>query len=158
MPEITLRPATHTDIAQILEISLSDATAAHWSAQQWVDLFDPQAPPRLILVAVRPGTLPRVCGFLVALHPPEGSVAEPWELENIAVAASMRRQGVGRKLLKALLDAAQAEHAQRMLLEVRCSNQAALALYHSEGFRLLATRRGYYHDPIEDALVLVHDF
>lgn len=117
-----------------------------------------EAPPRLILVAVRPGTLPRVCGFLVALHPPVGFEEDPWELENIAVAASMRRQGVGRKLLKALLEAAAAGQAQRLLLEVRQSNQPALALYYSEGFRLLAARRGYYHDPVEDALVLVHDF
>ncbi len=157
-PEITLRPATHNDIPQILEIALGDGTAAHWSAQQWVDLFDPQAPPRLILVAVRAGVLPKVCGFLVALHPPAGREGGDCELENVAVAEAMRRHGIGRRLLQALAEDARAHHAARLLLEVRRSNQAAIALYLSEGFRLLAARRGYYHDPIEDALIMVQEF
>jgi ribosomal-protein-alanine N-acetyltransferase len=37
---------------------------------------------------------------------------------------------------------------------VRCSNQAAIALYKKKGFRQLSKRKNYYQNPVEDALVM----
>ena len=47
--------------------------------------------------------------------------------------------------------------ARRALLEVRAGNREALALYESLGFRRLGVRRGYYREPVEDALVLARE-
>jgi ribosomal-protein-alanine N-acetyltransferase len=55
-------------------------------------------------------------------------------------------------LLRALVAHARSARQRLVLLEVRRSNQAAIALYESEGFRTTNVRRGYYADTAEDAL------
>ncbi|MDR3765377.1 MAG: ribosomal protein S18-alanine N-acetyltransferase [Acidobacteriota bacterium] len=153
-PEITLRSAREADIPGMMEISLSGDTAARWTAQQWVDIFDPQSPPRLVLVAERPGTLPKICGFLVAQLPPVGLAEGDCELENIAVDPIMRRRGLGLRLLQELLNRAQIQRSAHVMLEVRRSNETAIALYRSCGFGIAGTRRKYYQNPDEDALIM----
>lgn len=79
-------------------------------------------------------------------------------LLNLAVAPTARRGGLARRLLDHVLAQARAAEAQRVLLEVRESNGAAVGLYADAGFRLLARRRGYYPAAggrREDALVMV---
>jgi ribosomal-protein-alanine N-acetyltransferase len=153
---IILRPATEEDVAQMIAISLADGSTTRWTAQQWVDIFDPQSPPRLVLVAQEAALSPTVHGFLVALCGPACGEAADFELENIAVHPSMRRQGIGRSLISALLDHARLVRAGRILLEVRESNVAAIRLYQSCGFTVLGNRREYYSNPVENALVMVH--
>jgi ribosomal-protein-alanine N-acetyltransferase len=75
-------------------------------------------------------------------------------LENIAVLPECRRQGVAGALLSALLSQARRQHAERILLEVRASNEAAIHLYLANGFQTLARRRDYYRNPQEDAVIL----
>jgi ribosomal-protein-alanine N-acetyltransferase len=84
--------------------------------------------------------------------------AADWELENVAVGREFRRRGIGRELIAALLAYARAGNAERILLEVRASNEGAIRLYKGSGFQILARREGYYRDPDEDALVMVHTF
>jgi ribosomal-protein-alanine N-acetyltransferase len=75
---------------------------------------------------------------------------------NLCVAASMQRQGLGRQLLDRLLQLAQALQVERMFLEVRPSNAAAIHLYESAGFIRMGLRKDYYRasNGREDALVL----
>jgi len=77
-------------------------------------------------------------------------------LLNLSVAARWQRRGVGRELLGFVLKLARDYGAKHLFLEVRPSNEAALALYASAGFTRLATRRGYYPagDVREDAVVM----
>src|SRR5205823_3688349 len=65
-----------------------------------------------------------------------------------------RRQGVGRRLLIALIDLAEELRASRVTLEVRTGNQAAQALYAELGFEVAGRRGNYYTDDGEDALVM----
>jgi ribosomal-protein-alanine N-acetyltransferase len=81
-------------------------------------------------------------------------VADEMHILDLAVCAERQRQGLARWLLAFALDQARRRGAARAFLEVRRSNQPALALYQSLGFRVLAERRLYYRDPGEDALVL----
>ena len=72
----------------------------------------------------------------------------------MATAPEARRQGVGRSLL-----ALAAEHGRRracrlVTLEVRRSNQAALALYGALGYRQVGVRPRYYAEENEDAIVM----
>lgn len=76
-------------------------------------------------------------------------------LLNLAVAPSCRRQGIGRLLMHFLLDSARKQRVEQVLLEVRPSNTAALALYRSLGFRVLNIRPSYYPPENEEAWVLV---
>jgi ribosomal-protein-alanine N-acetyltransferase len=86
-------------------------------------------------------------GFLLAWH-----VVDELHLLEIATHPEMRRRGVARNLLLALLEQARSLHARLLLLEVRRSNEAAIRLYRSLGFRTTGVRRGYYADNSEDAL------
>lgn len=75
---------------------------------------------------------------------------------NICTAPSCRRQGAASFLMRHLLQIATAAGLDEMLLEVRRSNTAALALYQALDFRQIAVRKGYYPagDEREDALLL----
>jgi ribosomal-protein-alanine N-acetyltransferase len=77
-------------------------------------------------------------------------------LLNLSVAAEWQRRGIGRELLAFVTKLARDYGAARLLLEVRPSNHAALALYAAAGFSRLAVRRDYYPagDDREDAVVL----
>ncbi len=66
------------------------------------------------------------------------------ELQAILVAESYRRQGVARCLLEAVIAQARDWERERLLLEVRAGNVAALTLYRRLGFVQDGRRRGYY--------------
>ena len=78
-------------------------------------------------------------------------------VDNVAVFPEARRQGVGRKLMEALLPATAARGGEFLSLEVRPSNLEALALYRGLGFREVGRRRRFYDDPVEDGLLLTKD-
>lgn len=78
-------------------------------------------------------------------------------LNTVAVAPTHRRQGLATRLLQHVLTEAAARGVTRATLEVRTSNQAALKLYERLGFKVTATRPGYYTQPDEDALILWRD-
>jgi ribosomal-protein-alanine N-acetyltransferase len=84
-------------------------------------------------------------------------VFEELRLMNVAVCESMRRRGVARALVTEALRLGQAEGATRAVLEVRASNEAALALYRRLGFVPVGTRRRYYANPEEDAVLMEMD-
>lgn len=82
--------------------------------------------------------------------------ADEAHLLNLSIAADWQRRGHGSALLRFVVKLARDYGAERMFLEVRPSNAAALALYRRAGFSEIAVRRGYYpaHHGREDALVL----
>ena len=75
------------------------------------------------------------------------------EVDNIAVAESCRRRGVGKKLLKKLETEAKERGARVILLEVRVSNAPAMTMYLKEGFKGIYVRPRYYPDA-QDAVVM----
>ena len=75
-------------------------------------------------------------------------------ITTIAVDLRYRGQHVGERLLIGLIDAALERGARWMTLEVRRSNTTAQALYKKYGFREIGTRKGYYSDNREDAIVM----
>ncbi|MEZ4485293.1 MAG: ribosomal protein S18-alanine N-acetyltransferase [Syntrophotaleaceae bacterium] len=89
-----------------------------------------------------------LAGFLCAWR-----VCGEVSILNVATAPHMRRRGVARALLSQALERNQLAGLERALLEVRPSNQGAIALYASFGFRQIDRRRSYYSDG-EDALVM----
>jgi ribosomal-protein-alanine N-acetyltransferase len=81
-------------------------------------------------------------------------VLDEIHINNLAVRPDSRRQGTGRMLLEQVLREGVRLGARRATLEVRRSNAAALRLYQGAGFTIAGTRRRYYSNPVEDALVL----
>ena len=109
-----------------------EAELARQIALPWVLRAEPGAP---------------IVAFLLAW-----SVADELHLLDMASHPNQRRRGYARALLAELMRYAQTEHKRLVLLEVRHTNQPAIALYESAGFQSTGVRRGYYSDTGEDAL------
>jgi ribosomal-protein-alanine N-acetyltransferase len=91
----------------------------------------------------------RVVGYFVSWFL-QGEV----HLLNIAVAVPYQRRGLARRMLRYLFELAAMEQKEMISLEVRGSNEGAIALYKSFGFAPVGVRRQYYQDDKEDALLM----
>lgn len=80
--------------------------------------------------------------------PPEADVM------NVAVSPDYRRQGIGESLMVALGEALGQKGIESLTLEVRASNEGAIALYDRLGYAQVGRRPNYYTDPKEDALIM----
>jgi [ribosomal protein S18]-alanine N-acetyltransferase len=141
-----------TDVPAIMDLERQSPAAAHWSREQHEGLFvtadrQPQS-ERFAWVVDDEGESPEVLAFLVAHR-----VDAEWELENIVVAAAVRRRGVGTCLLGEFVAHARAEQGSGTFLEVRESNHSARALYRKVGFQEMGLRKSYYSNPPEDAIL-----
>jgi ribosomal-protein-alanine N-acetyltransferase len=148
----TIREATLADFPQILKLERSSNTAAHWREADYARIFAEKDRGDHLLknvVLVVEGRDAALIGFIVAR-----ATGRDWEIENIVVAAGAQREGHGSRLLSALIDRVREEAAENILLEVRASNKAAIALYKKNGFEQDGCRKNYYSNPDEDALLL----
>ena len=147
---LSVRAATVADLPAIMELEKRAATAAHWSAAQYEALLCASDAERVALIVEENAQLQ---GFVIARV-----MAEEWEIENIAVAGTARRRGLGTRLLSELLDIARERSVKALFLEVRESNHAARALYEKWAFLESGRRRRYYQEPDEDAILYRIDF
>lgn len=88
-------------------------------------------------------TLLGYCIFMTA--------ADEGEILRIAVDKKLRGAGLGKKLLSSVLCEMKEDGINEVFLEVRSTNQGAIALYKSVGFEEIGIRKGYYRDNGEDA-------
>lgn len=79
---------------------------------------------------------------------------EEADITNVAVKASVRRQGIASGLFRELFRQGEKRGIMRYFLEVRVSNEAAVSLYAKFGFGIVGLRRNFYVDPTEDAYVM----
>lgn len=128
---VTIRPATPGDLPAIADIQGSFG----WLAESYL-IYDCR-------VAMWGEQL---AGFLVSRETAPGER----EILNLAVDSRLRRHGIGKSLMEDEIS----RFRGRWFLEVRESNDAAIKLYGSIGFRPTGTRPDYYHDPAETAIVM----
>jgi len=144
-----------------MDLERQSPSAGHWSRNRYEALFaapiGPQQSERIALLAEEDGgALPEgvsqaasgTLAFLIAHR-----INAEWELENIVVAETARRQSVATRLLGELVAHARAEQGSAVFLEVRESNQSARALYRKAGFTEVGLRKSYYSNPPEDAIL-----
>ncbi|WP_110113916.1 ribosomal protein S18-alanine N-acetyltransferase [Bacillus sp. CGMCC 1.16541] len=81
-------------------------------------------------------------------------IVDEVHITNIALLPSYRGKGLGELLLRNVINVVKEMGAQSMTLEVRVSNYTAQSLYRKLGFQPGGTRRNYYSDNNEDALVM----
>ena len=143
-PGITLRPAHESDVPGISRIEKA-SFADPWSEADFRSVMS--AAHAIFLVAEDSET--GIAGYVMVM-----TVLEEAEVLNIAVDPVHRGRSLGGRLLDAGTAEARSRGAHEIFLEVRESNQAALALYRSRGFEAIARRKKYYRTPVEDALVL----
>lgn len=152
-PMISIRRGAYVDFADILDIQ-SRAFNYAWSTESLRREMDHHWSTLLIAARVSAtGLVGSTLGFSVFW-----SVADEIQILNIATDPAHQRQGVGAALLDAILKQGQQHHCVTALLEVRRSNQPAIALYLSRGFTTTGLRKNYYTRENEDAVLMSYCF
>lgn len=146
MSGAAIEAALAEDLEAIDAISRASFPAP-WPRQAYVDeLARPHARVDVARVAGA------VAGYVVTW-----AVVDEVHLLVIATDPAHRRRGVGDALMATVCARADRDGARITTLEVRAGNHAARALYERHGFAVVATRRGYYADDGEDAVVMIRD-
>ncbi len=138
-----VRAANAADIPALLALDRGAPTAAHWSEADYRQ-FLVQAFGHVVLVIEERS----VQGFIAGRD-----LGPEWEIENVVVASSAQRRGLGARMIQEFFVLARERGAQAIFLEVRQSNRAARALYCKLGFVETGGRKSYYQDPEEDAIL-----
>lgn len=76
------------------------------------------------------------------------------DITNIAVKPQYRGMGIGKALMREIIDRARELEISQLMLEVRESNQAAIGLYKEMGFENAGIRKNFYELPLENAIVM----
>lgn len=127
------------EIALLEEKCFSDA----WSEKSLNETFEYDY--NHLLVEERGG---KVVGYIIY-----SDVQGEAELLRIAVDKKARRQGIGKLLISEMLEELRESDAEKVMLEVRAHNVAAVRLYKSFGFKDIFVRENYYSNPEDDALI-----
>ncbi|MBP3577598.1 MAG: ribosomal protein S18-alanine N-acetyltransferase [Lachnospiraceae bacterium] len=138
-----IRPMTKNDCEQVAAIE-AVSFSMPWSLKAFTDTVEKDN--FRYFVAEEAGEILGYCGFLFVL--------DEAEIPNVCVKSSARKQGVGKKMMNALIEEAKELGISILFLEVRESNAAARALYKSLGFAEDGIRKNFYEQPVEHAILM----
>jgi ribosomal-protein-alanine N-acetyltransferase len=142
--QLTVAGCRSEDLLEVQAILESAPGAAAWSSTGLAEAFEHDASYFLLAWQGE-----QIAGVISGRR-----IADEGEILNLAVRPMCRRQGIGKTLVEALLEAFAREHAVEVFLEVRECNATAIAFYESLGFRQVGKRPCYYQNPVEGALLL----
>lgn len=150
---MTIGPAVRVDATRAADLAALHAHAFDlaWDAASLGRLLEM---PGACALAVEAGRPAAIAGFVVCR-----AAADEAEIVTLVVDPALRRRGIGRQLVEAVLSTFARGATRRVYLEVAIDNGPAIALYEACGFARAGERRSYYHRayaPPVDALVLVH--
>lgn len=127
-------------LAQLAQIESELFVHDAWSAAQIKALL---AQPFNHIIYATDELNQRLVGYCFYCH-----IFEDAEILRIGTCLDYQKQGIASQLLAAMAQMCQATGAERMLLEVREDNHAAIAFYQKHEFEQIAVRKNYYdnHD------------
>lgn len=138
-----IRRMRREDVADVAELERKIFTDA-WSERAIQETLDQKQ--TMILLAYEDK---RLIGYLILYF-----VLEDGEIARIAVEDSYRRQGVATKMLRELECLCEDNGVNKLLLDVRESNEGACRFYEKQGFVRDGVRKNYYSDPAEDGILM----
>lgn len=140
---VEFRPMTKADVRQVARMEC-EYFSEPWSEQAFAEALDKKE--YFYMVAVQEDDVLAYCGMYQVLD--EGNITQ------VAVREDMRGQGIARKLLQDFMQRGKRNGADAYTLEVRVSNQKAIALYEACGFVTESVRKDFYSAPKEDAYIM----
>ena len=141
--ELVIRELVSEDAQAVSEIE-QESFSMPWSPRDFLEMVE--ADYAYYYVAEVDGEIAGCCGIR--------NIVGEGEITNVVVAQKFRRQGIGKALMEYMLKEAPKHGIGDCTLEVRVSNEAAIRLYESFGFRGEGIRPGFYEKPAEDALIM----
>lgn len=142
---IKICPMKKEDIDGIIAIEASTYGEHHWSRDSFYSELSNNL-AHYFCAFDENGTLLGYAGSWL--------IVDEAHITNIAVSPDFRRKNVGEALLKTIIDSCYKEKVKYLTLEVRISNTPAISLYEKYSFKSLGTRKGYYQNNNEDALIM----
>jgi ribosomal-protein-alanine N-acetyltransferase len=136
------------DLAGVLEVE-SESFTNPWTREMYSWELQNRSVCHIFVVRTPDCEVAGFCAFWL--------VFDEIHINNVAMRPKFRGRGIGTALLLHVLTEARNLGARRATLEVRASNDGARRLYDRLGFYVAGTRRNYYSNPVEDALVLWRD-
>lgn len=140
---IHIRQMRKEDIGEVCEIE-KEAFSVPWSENAFEESL--KLPHAIFLVAEIDEILAGYCGLYKVFN--EGDIT------NIAVRSSCRNRGVGKELLREMIERARQMEIKDITLEVRESNIGAIHLYDTMGFENVGIRKNFYEKPKENAIIM----
>lgn len=144
-PVLHIEPMTDADVKEVLRIEQQSFSTTWPSNAFYQELHENKLAHYFV---------GRADGGRVAAYGGIWVILEDSHITTIAVSPDLRGRKYGETLLLHLLDEAMSRGASWMTLEVRESNTVAQTLYRKYGFTTVSTRKGYYSDNNENALVM----
>jgi len=144
MNELLIRPMEELDLPQAAAIE-KEVITPPWSEQAFRESLGLEH--TILLAAIQDG---QVAGYCVCYQS-----FEEGEITNVAVKKELRGQGIAGKLLEKLCSYGKERGLERYILEVRAGNEPAIHLYERSGFTRVGIRKGFYEQPVEDAVIMV---
>ena len=141
-----IKRISENDIETVAALE-SEIFSDSWSAKSIKETYDNKS--ALILGAYQNDAL---IGYVIFYY-----VLDEGEIARIAVSPSHRRQGVAEEIFAGLLDFCKENSIERILLDVRISNEPAIAFYRKSGFADDGIRKNFYENPKEHALLMSAD-
>lgn len=142
--EIQYRLMRIPDIGQIVEVEQASFSTP-WSADAFFNELTNNHFAYYIVAEIDKRVI-GYCGVWV--------IIDEAHITNVAVHPDYRGKKIGEDLMRHIITLSKSNGAKKMTLEVRVSNQTALALYHKFGFEEHGIRKGYYTDNQEDAIIM----
>lgn len=138
-----LREMMIDDLDEVMELE-EELFAVPWTKEGFFTFLTRD--DAMFLVVEEKGKILGYCGLLMVLD--EGDVL------NVAVKKDRQREGIGNFLMESMMRLAAEREISIIHLEVRKSNETAIRLYERLGFERDGIRKGYYTDPVEDAILM----
>lgn len=143
--DAVIRRMTKTDVDEVVRLEALSYGEHHWSKESFYNELDNNLAHYYCAVD-REGTL---MGYAGSWH-----IFDEAHITTLSVHPDFRKKGIAQKLLFQIIDDCYKNKIKYLTLEVRESNIAAISLYQKNGFKSIGTRKGYYQDNNEDALIM----
>lgn len=140
--------AGDADLEGVLEVERESFTSP-WTREMYAWELQNRGVCHIYVVRTSDCPVAGFCAFWL--------VFDEIHINNLALRPQHRGHGYGTALMHHVLAEARRLGARRATLEVRAGNAGALRLYERLGFYVAGTRRNYYTNPVEDALILWRD-
>lgn len=141
--DILIQDLRPEDVSAVLSIEKASFTTP-WSEILFMnEIFKPRSLPKAAMIGGK------LVGYICANY-----LLDEGHVLNVTVHPDFRKKGIASRLVHYMIDLLRKEGCLTIFLEVRISNEAALAMYQKAGFRIISARKAYYTLPVEDAVIM----